>query len=140
MTDAEILRSIGGRIRDARRALHMTQLDIALPMGYTRTSIANIEGGKQNLPITTLYEIARSLGVPATSLLPEGTAIVPDLTAGIARRFARRLHGAIDLIIAEELREREHDDTATAGAGDAEATAATGVDAGGDRSAPLVPA
>lgn len=61
---------IGKRVREAREALGISQAELAMHVGVVRTSIVNIEGGRQRLPITMLYDIADALGVQATQLLP----------------------------------------------------------------------
>ncbi len=62
--------TIGAAIRTARMAAGISQSDLATRSGLRRTSIVNIEGGNQRLPIATLYDIADVLGVQAVSLLP----------------------------------------------------------------------
>lgn len=61
---------IGQRICQERSELGFTQTDLAQEVGLLRTSIANIEAGRQRLPIYMLYRIATALGVPVTNLLP----------------------------------------------------------------------
>lgn len=48
----------------------MTQGELARLVGMTRTSISNIESGRQKLQIHTLYDVARALEVSPTALLP----------------------------------------------------------------------
>lgn len=67
----EIYKIIGERIRTIRESLNLTQEDVADRIGMRRTSITNIEAGRQRLPIDTLYNIAGILGVSAFDLLPE---------------------------------------------------------------------
>lgn len=62
--------TVGIAIRAARQAKEMTQAELAKRTGLARTSIVNIEGGKQRLPLATLYDIADALGVQAVALLP----------------------------------------------------------------------
>jgi len=62
--------SIGTAIRKARISRGMNQQGLADLVSMRRTSIVNIEGGRQRLPLTTLYDIADALGVQATALLP----------------------------------------------------------------------
>ncbi len=62
--------TIGANIRRARDAAKLTQEEIAKRVGFERTSMANIEAGRQRLPIATLYDLADALGVQATALLP----------------------------------------------------------------------
>lgn len=66
-----LYREIGWRIRKERDELGFSQADLAQEIGLTRTSIVNIEAGRQRLPIHMLYAVAHALGVPATCLLPE---------------------------------------------------------------------
>jgi transcriptional regulator with XRE-family HTH domain len=67
----EIYKIIGERIRTLRESLNLNQEDIADQIGMRRTSITNIEAGRQRLPIDTLYAIAGMLGVSVFDLLPE---------------------------------------------------------------------
>lgn len=72
LTREEVLyREIGRRIQCERKELGFNQIELAQEIGLTRTSIANIEAGRQRLPIHVLYAIAEALGAPVTCLLPE---------------------------------------------------------------------
>lgn len=62
--------TIGTAIREARQATGINQEELARCVGLTRTSIVNIEGGHQRLPLSTLYDIADALEVQAVALLP----------------------------------------------------------------------
>lgn len=61
---------VGAAIRKARISKGLNQQELADLVDLRRTSIVNIEGGRQRLPLTTLYDIADALGVQAVSLLP----------------------------------------------------------------------
>lgn len=61
---------IGINIREARIAAGLTQAELAERVPILRTSITNIEAGRQRLPLTTLYDIADALKVQAVQLLP----------------------------------------------------------------------
>lgn len=67
----EITKHIGRRIYECRKAINMTQAELAACTGLTRTSITNIESGYQELPITQLYNVAKVLNVEVSDLLPE---------------------------------------------------------------------
>lgn len=67
--------AIGETIREARGRAHLTQAMLAEAIGVVRTSIVNIEKGRQRLPIDLLYDIADVLGVEATELLPRNADV-----------------------------------------------------------------
>ena len=52
----------------------MTQEALASKVSVTRTSITNIEKGRQNFPLHMLTELAAALHVPPASLLPDSSA------------------------------------------------------------------
>lgn len=62
--------AVGERIRLEREALGMKQGELAAQLDYTRTSIVNIEAGRQRLPLHMLVQIAAVLCVPPSTLLP----------------------------------------------------------------------
>jgi transcriptional regulator with XRE-family HTH domain len=68
-----VYRDVGRRIRQARsrRKPRLSQKGLGDLVSLTRTSIVNIEQGRQRMLIHTLYEIADALQVEVSSLLPE---------------------------------------------------------------------
>lgn len=72
--DRRLLMVIGGLLRSHRKAAGMSQQDLATRTGFSRSSIANIEAGRQDTLITRLVALAEALGVPPTNLLAAGTA------------------------------------------------------------------
>ena len=62
---------LGKRIKKARKDLHLTQQALADLLDLNRTSITNIEKGKQKLLVFMLVEIAGKLRVSVNELLPE---------------------------------------------------------------------
>jgi transcriptional regulator with XRE-family HTH domain len=63
-------RRLGARIRDRRRAKQITQEAMAAHMGLTRTSIVNIEKGRQHLAVHQLVRISDLLGCTPADLIP----------------------------------------------------------------------
>jgi DNA-binding XRE family transcriptional regulator len=63
---------VGRRIRSARlrRKPVLTQEDLGKEVGLTRTSITNVEKGRQKVPIHTLVELANVLRTDLSTLLP----------------------------------------------------------------------
>jgi len=60
---------LAGRIRSARKAARLTQADLATACGLERTSVTNIEGGKQALTVPLLLRVAEALKVMPSDLL-----------------------------------------------------------------------
>lgn len=65
----EFYRAVGERIRRAR-GKNLSQEALASAIGLTRSSISNIEKGRQKLLLHTLVDISDALHVSAASLLP----------------------------------------------------------------------
>jgi transcriptional regulator with XRE-family HTH domain len=65
--------ALGTRMRDLRKAAHITQETVAIETGLSRQSVANIEKGRQRFMVHTLLDIARALGVTPTVLLPQAS-------------------------------------------------------------------
>lgn len=91
--------TLGRLVRAQRESASVTQGELARLVGMTRTSISNIESGRQKLQIHTLYDIARALKVPPEALLPtltdpEPGAVEDQLPQGLTteeREWAMRL-------------------------------------------------
>jgi transcriptional regulator with XRE-family HTH domain len=62
---------IGERVRLVRTLAGMTQDDLARTAAMTRTTITNLESGKQKVVLESLYLIARALDIPIYFLIPE---------------------------------------------------------------------
>lgn len=62
---------IGEYIKDAREKKGLTQEELANACSLSRTSITNIEKGRQHLPLHTLYKIAFALNKEVSDLLPD---------------------------------------------------------------------
>jgi len=65
---------VGQRIAKARSG-HLTQEALGKKAALTRTSIINIEKGRQQILLHTLVDIARALDVSLTELVPDMTSI-----------------------------------------------------------------
>lgn len=64
---------VGQRIRHARDQRGLTQEGLATLVALTRTSITNIEKGRQKLLLHTLVDLATALQVTPADLLPPVT-------------------------------------------------------------------
>jgi transcriptional regulator with XRE-family HTH domain len=72
----DFYQEVGRRISDARkrRKPRLTQEALAELVSLTRTSITNVEKGRQKFLLHTLVEIAAALQVEPASLLPQSSA------------------------------------------------------------------
>ena len=70
INERELYRQIGAQIRDRRQALGLSQTQLGKAVGLLRTSITNIEAGRQRLPIHVLYQLSQVLKIDAVTFLP----------------------------------------------------------------------
>jgi transcriptional regulator with XRE-family HTH domain len=71
----QIYKELGRRIAIARGEANMTQERLAGAIGLSRTSVVNVEAGRQRLSIHQLYRIADALDRQPSEFLPPS----PDL-------------------------------------------------------------
>src|SRR5262245_21884312 len=81
---------IGKQVRDRRTKKGITQERLAELTSLTRTSITNIEKGRQKLPMHTLYVLANALGAEATELLPNLKTTGVTLEKNILKDFSKK--------------------------------------------------
>jgi len=81
-----LYKAIGERLRKARLQSGLLQSELAQKIAHLRTSITNIEGGRQRLPLHVLYELCHHLHVEVISILPLEGEVTDDpqvsVTAG----------------------------------------------------------
>lgn len=65
---------LGRRIRATRIARKETLNDIAVRCGLNKSALSEIENGKRDIRISTLFRIATALRVPPETLLSEHEA------------------------------------------------------------------
>jgi transcriptional regulator with XRE-family HTH domain len=71
MTDFdEIYRGVGRNLRQTRENQHLTQDSLAQRLGISRTSMVNIEAGRQRAPLHLLWQIAELLETKLILLIP----------------------------------------------------------------------
>lgn len=69
----------GLRVRSARLDMGLNQEALGHRVGLQRSSISNIEKGRQRIQLHMLLEFATALEVPPTALLPERITVVDPL-------------------------------------------------------------
>lgn len=62
--------TVGDMILGARNANNMTQQTLAQKVGLSRAQIANIEGGRSDVPLKTLARFAAALDCTMRDLVP----------------------------------------------------------------------
>jgi|GEM_PF-2308982 len=81
-------RDVGKLVRAHRRKRKLSQATLAQQVGHTRTSVTNIEAGRQRIPLDVLFSMASALHVDIRELLPVGvTSLPPDLQKKIPREY-----------------------------------------------------
>jgi transcriptional regulator with XRE-family HTH domain len=89
-----IYRVFGRRLRELREKKGVAQEELATLSGLTRSSIANIESGKQRVLLHQLLRFAQTLRVNLAELVP-ATLEVPEIlstqTAHAMDDYAERL-------------------------------------------------
>ena len=71
MKASALYKRLGATIKAQRRALGLTQQQLAKQLGISRASLANVETGRQRVLVHQLYELADQLNVNVQELLPE---------------------------------------------------------------------
>lgn len=69
MNIKRIYQHIGSTIKHRRKALKLTQEDLAKRLIISRASLANIETGRQNVLVHQLYAFSKALDLPVSDFL-----------------------------------------------------------------------
>src|SRR5215469_15453826 len=70
--EAEYLRLLGERIREARARRGMTRRILARDSGVSERYLAQLEAGHGNISIILLRQVAQAMGLPLAELVREG--------------------------------------------------------------------
>ena len=83
MEETWLNREFGSRLRERRKKAELSQDGLASAAGLSRTSVVNIERGRQGVSLATIYRLAEALGCASTDLLPPlPETQVPRITIG----------------------------------------------------------
>ena len=61
---------IARRLKTLREGAGKSQVELAARMKVPRTTISNIEGGRQGMPLILIYQFCKDLGISIQDLLP----------------------------------------------------------------------
>ena len=104
-SESDLYVAVGGRIRVARERVGLTQEALGQLVGLGRTSITNIERGRQRMTVNTLFDVATALGEPAANLLPTFSAEpapVLDSVSGLSDEERRWIRAVVSPAISIE--------------------------------------
>jgi transcriptional regulator with XRE-family HTH domain len=87
----EFYRQLGESVRNSRKRRKLSQEALAKLVGLTRTSLTNIENGRQHPPLHTLCEIVEQLQVDFSELLPR--ALMPSGPVDVGALAGSQLRG-----------------------------------------------
>jgi len=73
---ASIYLHVGREIANHRANAGLSQAELAAAIGLTRTSISNIEKGRQKMLVHTLIDIADRLRISTAALLPKSGSLL----------------------------------------------------------------
>lgn len=94
--------ALGKKIRQARDERNISQAEMARTIGLSRTSITNIEKGRQPIQVHVLVKIAETLGVNlATFLVVERSRSGKDKKSNLKKYDRAVREWATDIIGAE---------------------------------------
>jgi len=68
---------VGARVREARQGARMTQAELASRLQVTRSSVANLEAGRQRIPLHLFALISDALDTEPGKLLPHNPIFGP---------------------------------------------------------------
>jgi len=71
MKDQDFYQQLGRQIAQKRKALGLTQTDLAQALGVAQQTMAHYEGGTARIAVATLPTVARVLGVSIEDLIGE---------------------------------------------------------------------
>ena len=83
--DDRIYRVFGSRLRELREKASVTQEELAKRVDLSRTSITNIEKGRQRVLLHQFVDLAEALNVEPTALMPEASEVEPPLRLDVAK-------------------------------------------------------
>ncbi len=72
---------LGAKVRGTREASRLTQVDLARRVGLSRSSVANIEAGRQAVYLHQAIILAAALGLPLSDLIPQASREAPSTEA-----------------------------------------------------------
>lgn len=70
-----LYQKLGAELKRLRKSVPLSQEKLAKDIGVERTSITNIECGRQKAPLHLLYQLCQALGVDLVDVLPRNADV-----------------------------------------------------------------
>ncbi len=78
---SELALTIGARLRELREAAGVSLGDLAAEAGIGKGTLSELETGRRNPTLDTLFAVTTALGVPLSAALPPGESRAPGAVA-----------------------------------------------------------
>lgn len=102
MLEDVIYHALGARITTRRNELKMSQADLAERVGMSRGSVANVEAGRQRLPLYQVYRYLEALRLGEVGdLLPKPTHQTSDFDEPPSLDMRQATEGLSDMAKAQ---------------------------------------
>lgn len=110
--EAGLYEFLGKRIRKHRRDRGHTQEELAKLISLSRTSVTNIERGRQRLPLHQLLQVAEALDCELHDLLPRRSQLgfCPDAVASIDLEVVGNLTAEVEQLLSRITRRAKAND------------------------------
>ena len=83
MTDHEVFRSIGERIRARRLALGMSQAELAAKADISLPRVSKLENAKEEMKLSTFIKVAEALQISTDELIRANVPTTSDLNKAL---------------------------------------------------------
>lgn len=99
----DLYKAIGQSLKARRDALKWTQAELAAAAKLHRSSVANIETGRQRIALDDLVALAGALGIDYRTVLPDPSSLDAIRMEQGGQEFGQRTrdflsrHGALDM-------------------------------------------
>jgi transcriptional regulator with XRE-family HTH domain len=95
----ELYQQFGQRLKRFRCAAKLTQAQVAVQVGLTRTSITNIEHGRQHVMLHQLVLLATAVKVSPMQLLTDQETTLEELVSARTLATLRKDNPEEDLVV-----------------------------------------
>jgi transcriptional regulator with XRE-family HTH domain len=107
-SESELYKYVGAQLRARRQTLDLTQAQIGEQVGVLRSTIANIEAGRQRITLFVLYQICAVLELEVSMVLPmistpNGTATVKMPINGMLQEVSPKTAEALKKLLNTDL-------------------------------------